>query len=386
MKIKAIRTYVVSLPMRRAHVSAVGAKVRRYVLVEITTDSEFVGYGEAPVLKEWGGNHGAYYGESYGTVLHVVHDILAPVLKDQDPLNVQLLHAAMDSAVKGHPYAKAAIDMALYDIQGKFLGVPVYQLLGGCVRSRVPVCHSIGIMPADIAASEAGYAVEDGIKAIKLKIGLDLKRDLEAVRRVREAIGDDITITVDANQAYATASAAVMALKQMEVYGILFAEQPVQGVEAMAQVAHRVSMPLMHDEGAWTPRDILRIYEHRAGELISLYTTKPGGLWPAKKVAAVAEAAGFLCNVNGSAETGVGNAANLHLAASTPVVVYPCVIPVTRLDGNSPTNVAGAFFDDDIITEPFEFVDGSLVVPSRPGLGVTIDKSKLQKYVVGQSD
>jgi muconate cycloisomerase len=136
----------------------------------------------------------------------------------------------------------------------------------------------------------------------------------------------------------------------------------------------------MHDEGAWTPQDVLRISKHRAGDIISLYAAKPGGLWPAKKVAAVAEAAGFLCNVNGSAETGVGNAANLALAGSTPVVAYPCVIPVTRLEGNAPTAIAGAFYTDDLITQPFRYVDGALELPSGPGLGITVDQAKINRY------
>jgi muconate cycloisomerase len=380
MKIGAIETYTVALPMRRAHISAVGARLRRYVIVKVTSDDGVEGFGEATVLKEWGGCHGMYFGESHKTVTHVVHDVLVPALRGLDPMDIEAIHTVMDRAIKGHMYAKAAVDIALYDLQGKALGIPAYQLLGGKVRDMIPICHSIGIMPAEAAVEEAARVVQEGVKTIKLKIGYDLERDVETLRLVRETVGDGVAITVDANQAYPSASTAVAALRRMERYNVLFAEQPVQGIEAMAEVARRVGIPLMHDEGAWTPQDVLRIYERRAGDIISLYTAKPGWLWPAKKVAAVAEAAGFLCNVNGSAETGVGNAANLALAGSTTVVAYPCVIPVTRLEGNAPTKVANAFYTDDIITAPFRFVDGALELPEGPGLGITVDRAKLTRY------
>jgi muconate cycloisomerase len=380
MKIGTVSTHTVALPMRRAHVSAVGARTRRYVIVKVTGDNGVEGFGEATVLKEWGGSHGMYFGESHKTVLHVVDDVLAPAIAGLDPLDIESIHIVMDRAIKGHFYAKAAVDMAMYDLAGKTLGIPAHRLLGGKVRARVPVCHSIGIMPPDAAVAEASEVIGEGIRFIKLKIGYDLERDVETLRQVRAAVGDGVSITVDANQAYPSASTAVAALRRMEPYNVLFAEQPVQGIVAMAEVARRVGIPLMHDEGAWTPQDVLNIYERRAGDIISLYTTKPGGLWPAKKVAAVAEAAGFLCNVNGSAETGVGNAANLALAGSTPVVSYPCVIPVTRIEGHMPSKVANAFFTDDIITAPFGFTDGALEVPDGPGLGFTIDPVKLARY------
>jgi muconate cycloisomerase len=380
VKIETIETYTVALPMRRVHVSAVGAKLRRYVIVKVTGDDGIEGFGEATVLKEWGGSHGMYFGESHKTVFHVVRDVLAPAVRGMDPLDIESIHVVMDQAIKGHFYAKAAVDIALYDLQGKLLGIPAYRLLGGKVRDRVPVCHSIGIMPPEAAAEEGSQVVQEGIKTIKLKIGYDLERDVQTLRLVRETIGDGVAITVDANQGYPSVSAAVAALRRMEPYNVMFAEQPVQGLEAMAEVARKVGIPLMHDEGAWTPQDVLRISKYYAGDIISLYTAKPGGLWPAKKVAAVAEAAGFLCNVNGSAETGVGNAANLALAGSTPVVTYACVIPVTRLEGNAPTRVAGAFYIDDVITEPFRYVDGALELPSGPGLGITVDQAKMNRY------
>jgi muconate cycloisomerase len=138
----------------------------------------------------------------------------------------------------------------------------------------------------------------------------------------------------------------------------------------------------MADESAWTAQDVLEIALKKAADMISIYTTKPGGVFKAKKVAAVAEAAGLQCNVNGSVETGVGNAANLHLAASTGVAAFGCVLPVSTPKDKGKKGIAGIYYQDDIITEPFSYDDGAILVSSRPGLGVELDEDKIKHYRV----
>jgi muconate cycloisomerase len=252
--------------------------------------------------------------------------------------------------------------------------------LGGLFREEIPLAHSLGWMEYDEAAKEASSAVAEGIKTIKIKVGRSAEYDVGIVREVRAALGPSIDIVVDANQGWPTPKYAVGILRKMEEEGIRYAEQPVEGLRRMAQVARAVDVPIMADESAWTPQDVLEIVERRAADMISLYTTKPGGLFKAKKVAAVAEAAGLPLNVNGSHETGVGNAANLHLVASTAAVTEAGVFPVTTLKGNEPTQMAGKMYLDDIITRPFEYRDGSLVVPSGPGLGIEVDEDKVDAY------
>jgi muconate cycloisomerase len=203
------------------------------------------------------------------------------------------------------------------------------------------------------------------------------------VKRIREAIGPDVNICVDANQGYPTAKAAVRTIKAMEEYDLLYMEQPVEGIDQMAEVARRVDTLIMADESAWTPEDVVEIARKKAADLVSIYTTKPGGLFKAKKVAAVAEASGLKSNVNGSVETGVGNAANVHLAASTAVVTYGCVVPVSTPKGKGKGGVAGIYYQDDIITEPFEYADGDVIVSSKAGLGIELDEDKLKQYRMG---
>jgi len=352
----------------------------KYVIVKVSTEEGITGLGEAPALKEWGGDYGMYFGETAQTVTHVIRDILSKALVGQDSFRIEHAHTLMDRAIKGHFYAKAAVDFALYDIMGKALKTPVYNLLGGLYREKIPVAHSIGIMPAKDGVEEVRQVLDEGIKTIKLKVGLDSERDVAIVREVRKVVGPKIGITVDGNEGYATPNDAIRFLRKIEEYDVLFCEQPVAGLDAMARVARGSSIPLMADESAWTSQDILRILQMKAAEVISLYPTKPGGLFRAKQAASVIQAGGLTCNVNGSAEMGVANAVNLHLSASTKVASHACVYPITNLLGREQTKVAGRFYQDDIITEPFKYEDGYLYVPQGPGLGIQLDEEKVAKY------
>jgi muconate cycloisomerase len=383
VKVTGFETFMVALPWRRLHKMAFpGEVLGRYVIVRLRTDDGLEGLGEATVMKEWGGDHGRYFGESPELTARLIDSVLGPTLLDEDPFDLEAAHRRMDLAVKGYPYAKAALDEALHDLKGKALGVPVYQLLGGLVREAIPIAHSLGWLDYDEATSEAAAAVDEGIRTIKIKVGRDALYDLRIVREVRETIGPDLDIVVDANQGWPTPKYAISMLRRMQEHGIRYAEQPVEGLAQMARVAQAVDVPIMADESAWTAQDVLEIVERGAADMISLYTTKPGGLFKAKKVAAVAEAAGLPLNVNGSHETGVGNAGNLHLVASTAAVTEAGVFPVTSLRDDRPTQMAGRMYLDDIVTRPFEYRDGCLIVPRSPGLGVELDMGKIAEYRV----
>lgn len=385
LTISGVEVMQIALPPRREHPTASGMDVLgRYVITRVTTDQGISGLGESTVLPDWGGDHQRYFGESVGTTVHMIRDFFTPAIVGEDAFRISHVMNKLARLIKGYPYAKAAIDMALHDIKGKALGVPVYDLLGGLYRSEVRMAHSIGILDTDRAVSEAREAISEGIKTIKLKIGKDARRDVEVVRAIREEVGPDIEITVDANQGYASPKEAIKTLREMSAWDVRFAEQMVEGVEGLAQIAAAVDVPQMADESAWTPFDILDIVARNAAEFVSIYTTKPGGLLGAMRVGAVCQAAGIRCNVNGSAETGVGTAANLHLVAACPPVVEANVFPVTRRDDNQPTKLAGAFYLDDIVKEPFAYRDGCMFPPSTPGLGVELDDEKVEKYLVRQ--
>ncbi len=383
-RLAELRTFVVSLPLRRPHRwvgldSAVGAG---YVVTRLTLEDGTVGWGEAQPIKTWGGDDASRYGETPKTVVAVIRDHLVPALKDVDLRQFENVHAAMNRTLRGHPYAKAAVEVAIMDAVARSLRVPVYQLLGGRVRDKVELAHSIGLMDVEAAVAEAGKVVDEGITTLKIKIGVDVERDVGIVREVRRAIGDKPRIRVDANQGYRSWREAVAAIRRMAEYGIAYAEQPVDGVKAMAEVAARCDVPIMADESAWTERDVVAIAAANAAQYLSVYYTKPGGLWKAKRLLTVAGAHGMQCDVNGSGEMGVGNAANLQLAAAAPEVTLAGTIPVTSTSAVERTKVAGRKYLDDILAVPFEYREGHLVVPDGPGLGIEVDEDKLRCYAV----
>src|SRR5690606_11406365 len=163
----------------------------------------------------------------------------------------------------------------------------------------------------------------------------------------------------------------------------VYAEQLVQGIDDLAEVAARCNVPIMADESVWTSRDVVAIAAKKAAEYLSVYYTKPGGLWNARKLLAVAGAHGMYSDINGSGEMGIGNAANLHLAAAAPEVVLPGTIPITSTAEIERTKTAGHKYLDDIIEEPFAYSDGCLTVPTGAGLGIVVDESKIAKYRIG---
>jgi muconate cycloisomerase len=373
----------VSLPTRREHKWAgLGESIGGYVLVKATAEDGTVGWGEAPVLKDWGGEFGRYFGESASTTLAIVPRYLAPAIIGCDPLNIVELHGRMDSAIKGFPYAKAAIEFAVYDVAGRQLGVPTHQLLGGAARRRIPIAHSIGLIGFEEAERETAQLAREGIRAIKIKVGVEPDRDVEMVRRIRDTVGPSVDLCIDANQGYRTVGEAIQTFRRMEACRIKYFEQPVQGIERLAEVARAIDAPVMADESAWNAHDVIQIIEKRAAQIISIYTTKPGGLYRAMQVAAVAQAAGLVCNVNGSVETGIGNLANLHLAAAAESVVLPCVIPVSTPAKSQSGQIAGIYYKDDLIADAMKFADGCIEVPTGPGMGIAADESKIARFTV----
>ena len=382
-EIKSVETILVQLPTRREHKwTGLTEPIGRYVITRVTDSDGRTGWGEAPALKDWGGEFGRYFGESPLIARTIIENYLAPAVAGVELGNVIDLHARMDAVIKGYPYAKAAVEFAFYDLTGRWLGVPVHMLLGGRARSRVPVTHSIGLISIEEAEKEAALVAAEGIKTIKIKIGVDPKRDVEIVKAVRAAVGDEVDICVDANEGYRTPGEAVCAVREMEKQRLKYVEQPVMGIERIAEVARAIDSPVMADESAWNAHDVLQINERRAAQIVSIYTTKPGGLYKAMEVAAVCRAAGIVCNVNGSVETGVGNLANIHLAAAAPAVTLSCVVPVSTPTAWQKGQIGGIYYRDDLIAEPMQLVDGAIEVPTGPGMGINVDLDKIETYRV----
>jgi muconate cycloisomerase len=185
---------------------------------------------------------------------------------------------------------------------------------------------------------------------------------------------------VDANEAYATAQIAAEVSRRLEPFDVLFHEQPVAGFEALASVARGSTVPVMADESAWTSRDILTLDALQAASIVSLYVTKPGGLYKALQVAGVIAACGMTCDIGGSIEMGIGVAANLHLGVAIEPLAWASVCPVPNPSRKAGHDIAGIYYLDDVIVEPLQYQDGHLYVPDGPGLGIEVDETKLAAF------
>lgn len=386
MKITGATIYVVALPTRRHHswASKMTAPIGRHAILRLQTDRGLEGWGEAPAGITWGGSAMRYYGESPETVRSVALDYLLPAVAGCDPREIAVVHARMDRAVKGHPYAKAMIDIACHDLAGRAMGVGVPTLLGGAHRRGIELAHSLGIMPIERCLEEAEQAVSEGVLTIKCKTGLDPVRDVELVRRLRELVGPGINIRVDGNEGYSHVAEAVRVTRAQEEYDIMLCEQPVAGAEGLAAVAQRIDTPVMADESAWTVEDIWELVDMGAAEYFSCYVTKPGGLFRARQQAETARRLGMMCDIGGSIETGIGNAANLALGAAVENAILPSVCPVSGPEGSVRPAIAGIYYTDDLITAPFGFEGGRVLVPEGPGLGVEVDMAKVERYSVAE--
>jgi len=277
----------------------------------------------------------------------------------------------MHRAVAGNPFTKSGIEMALWDIVGKAAGLPVYKLLGGPVRDSVPIKFSISGLEPERAAEIARWAYDQGFRTMKVKVGIDPDEDAARVRAVREAVGAEVRLGVDANGGW-NPRTAIQMIRRLCEYDICFAEQPVPpgDVTWMADVRANVDVPIMADESVYTPQDALALIQAHAADVLSVYVGK-GGIGPARKIAAIAESAGITCTVGSNLELGVASAAMIHLAMATPGIgaeEFPCDI------------IGPLYYESDMLTSPIAIADGRVTSPDGPGLGVDLDEAIVDRW------
>jgi L-alanine-DL-glutamate epimerase-like enolase superfamily enzyme len=379
--IDRIETFVVRLPERADfRWLSLSRPLGEFVLARVEGGGA-VGWGEVVGLRDWGDVDGRRHGETPSTIDAIVHEELAPGLLGRE-IGLGALAGAMDAIVVGNPYAKALIDIAAHDLVGRAAGVPAYTLLGGRARDRVPVAHMLGIMPVDQALEEARTAVEDGIRALQVKGGADVDRDVELIRALREAYGPDLWLRVDANTGYRGRVGARRALDALAAAGVDIVEQPLFGAADLAEARAVSPVPVMADEACWSPSDALDLVARRAVDAVSVYVGKAGGMARAREVCAIARAARIPHDLNGALELGIGNAANIHVAIASPAELLPCVVPVNAPAGASATVTAGRYFEDDVVVDPWVLEDGGVAAPDGPGLGVDVDDEKIEHYSV----
>jgi muconate cycloisomerase len=342
-----------------AIVSSLGAHVvGQYVLVRVVDDEGRVGLGEASVTAVWSG-------ETQAGCLALVRDVLAPRLVGADPFDSEWLCRAMERAAFGNSFARAAVEMALLDLQGRILGVPVYHLLGGRGERRaLRLKFVVGAVEPEAAAERARQMTQAGRTAIKVKVGRDVAADVARLSVVRDAVGPEVLLTVDANGGYDRRD-AVQAAQAFEALGVALFEQPTRrgDHEAMAWVRRRSGVPIMADESCFTAQDVLAILKADAADVLSLYPGKHGGVRATQRLAQMAEAAGVACTIGSNLEREVATAAMAHAAAAT------ANIDCERYPGDL---IGPLYFEGPLTAAPLAYAADRLRVPEGPGLGVEL--------------
>lgn len=371
MKITKIDIFPIAMPYAKPYEQATGVtEMARRVIIKMHTDEGIVGWGEASTLLP------NRTGESAKVIALVIAEHFMPLLIGENPLNMQavmqkLRWASMDKY--GFLYSKTAIEMALYDIAGKSYGVPVAALLGGVVRTSIGVSRSVPLKPPKEVAQDAEKLVAAGYAMITLKAGIDPAADLTRVQAVREAVGPDYPLEVDANQGY-RADVAVQTLSKMEDrWNVINIEQPCPwwDIAGMAECTRSLKMTVTADESVLAPAEAMNLVRFQAADAFTIKVAKCGGFLLSKKIAAIADAAGLSCNMGSEHPAGVGTAAMAHFWASTPEII-------DSIGYGSPLER----FPDDVIKEPIRFEKGVVHLPEGPGLGVEVDEEKLRKYAL----
>jgi len=326
------------------------------VLVKITTDDGITGYGEAAPLV-------FVTGETVESIFAVL-EMLRPALIGLNPLAVDQIHGILNGALHGNSSARCAIDLALYDIHGKALGKPVYQVLGGgdgVVMNDI----TIGIAdPVEMARSAEYYAKEKGFRILKIKVGINPNEDIRALRLIREKVGYKVHLRVDANQGY-TVSEAVGILEPFRELGVEAVEQclPEWDFEGAAYVRARArGIQLMLDESIHGPQDAVRACKHGAADILNIKLMKCGGLYPAEQVNAIAAANGVTCMVGCMIETRLSITAGLSLVAAKSNVTEADCDSFMYYD-DAQTGVTGGFTSEGSVFRLSE----------APGFGVEVD-------------
>ncbi|WBU64799.1 mandelate racemase/muconate lactonizing enzyme family protein [Paracoccus aerodenitrificans] len=378
MKIKSVTCHHLSAPVARPFTSSRGwlYKTRNTCLVEIETEDGIVGWGEC-------------YGPS-AVARAFIESQLAGQIIGRDPFDVEVIWEHLYNRIKDYGQtgmaiaAISGIDIALWDIIGKATGKPVHKLIGGAFRTEVQA-YATGLYFIDMdrvteeAVEEAQKFVNEGFRAIKMKIGLgSLQKDIDRVAAVREAIGTDIRLMVDANHCYSVPN-AIRIGRRLQEFDIDWFEEPIspEDVDGYVEVTRALDIAVAGGENDFTRFGFRDKIVRKAMDIVQPDVCAAGGLTESKKIAALASAHGVECvpHAWGSA---VGLAATIHFLASLPDQP-PCLVPQpVLLEFEQEENP----FRDFLATEPIVQKAGIVAVPGGPGLGIEVDREIIKKYRV----
>ncbi len=366
MKIERVEVLGVAVPLVSVFKNAYSSRTAlKSVVVRITATGGAVGLGNIDPSP-------GYSKENTEDHLRVLQHQLVPLLIGMDPTNIHLILQKIEAAVPGFLDSKAAIEMACVDLSARVAGMPVHTYLGGAVKDTLLFNAWIGILTPEAAAKETMDWKRRGFRSAKIKVGGNIEADRDRVKAVREAMGPDFQLRIDANAGY-DADTSIKLARMVAPFGLQLFEQPVPAddIVGMARVrreANAVGLPIMADESVLDHASLIRIIKMDAADIVKVKVMKQGGFLNTRRMIATAEAAGIRCVVGHGFGLGVNTMAEIMLAATSNNVIdgLECVGPLKT--------------KDDIVTHKLDLSSGSLALPPGPGLGVSLDDAKLEQY------
>ena len=353
MKITAVRLGKISVPLRTPFKTALRTVSSvEDVIVEIHTDDGRIGYGEAPPT-------GPITGDTTLGIIGAIQDHIAKSIMGMDVDDFEDVLQKVQKSIVGNTSAKAAVDMALWDLYGQKYGIPVYKLMGGA-RKNITTDITISVNDPETMVRDSQIALDRGYDCLKMKVGINPEMDVARLKAVRQAVGNDVTIRIDANQAW-NAKQAVRILNAMQEQGlqIELVEQPVPAhdLEGMKYVTERSYVPVLADESLYSPADAATILRMGAADLLNIKLMKCGGLYNALKICTMAEVYGVECMIGCMLEAKISVNAAVHLACSKKVI--------TKVDLDGPV-----LCSEDPILGGSVFNEKDITVSDAPGLGI----------------
>ncbi len=369
MKITDIKAVPVSLSIKGTFKLAgrPAFNIAPQVFVKIQTDEGVFGIGEtnsSPVA----------YGETQAAIIHIINDYLKPALLGMNPILINPILDKMDEILyppEASTASKAAIDIALHDLCGKILGVPVHVLLGGKVRDEVESLGADFLRKPEENAEYLGNQAAQGFTMFKIKLGSpDPEEDIARVRAVRKAVGDEAGILADANEGYPNAKTAIKYLKRMEDYNVDLVEQPVKAwdITGLKEVKNNIGISVLACESLVSPARAIRVLKEEAADVFNIKIRRLGGIRKAVQIIKIAEAANIPCHVSCIVESGVMTAAMIHLAAAMKNVYIPNRTACVHLSGPRRVEDIVSGLEHDPVYRIYK-------VPNRPGLGIELTKN-----------
>ena len=369
MRITEIESFAVRIPLKPARymITALGQHtVSSYVIVRIRTDAGIDGVGEATVMPNWSG-------ETVWSAKAIIDQLFAPLLLGGNPLEIEEIDGHLDRSARHNWFAKSALEMACWDIAGKARGKPVYELLGGAARPLSTRCRfSMGAYEPARARERALELIDEGFTTIKVKVGGMAERDIERVRTVREAIGPDHDITIDANCGW-DAETAIHCLRELEDCRIVLNEQPTPDGDyaGMARVRRETTPPVMADDICFDISHARELIRNNCCDAIGVYPGKNGGIRKSKAIVDFADQHGVVCSIGSNLEWDIATAAMAHLVVACPNM------QVEKFPGDM---LGPVYHEVRVVKNPIS-IDGPMVtITDAPGLGVEVDWDVVERH------